>query len=160
MSLAQHIKLKTLAKNQKNGGPVVRARGNLSPTLNGNGKAEKVGELLEPYLPLAIRAWVDGLKAEVVGYDRIKKITINTGFPDHKIRADCALRIVEYVVGRAIERSMQVTGNYKELNDLVAELKASPEAQRLIAGGFFDQLLRQDSEPEGQKPSVETQSSE
>lgn len=164
MSLAQVIAERTAKKPKK---LRIVARAGLSSnghSLNGNGKAEKLSTLLAPYLPAAVRAWVTGLKANVIAYDRTAQKVVDTGLPDHKIRADCALRIVEYDVGRAIERSMALTGNYKELSELVSELKQSPEAQRLIAGGFFDQLLRQDEpEPakvEGQKPSVETQPSE
>ncbi len=39
---------------------------------------------------------------------------------------------VEYAVGRAIERSMEVTGNYKELTQVLEELKQSPEARRIL----------------------------
>lgn len=159
MSLAQVIAERTAKKPKKlrivaRVGVTAKSSGR-----NGNGKAEKLGELLEPFLPLAVHAWVDGLKAEVISYDRIEKRTVNTGFPDHRIRSECALRIVEYVVGRAIERSMALTGNYKELSELVEELKKSPEAQRLIAGGFFDSLLRSD-EPGAEKPAPESQVSE
>ncbi len=164
MSLAQHIKLKTLAKNQKNGGPVVRARG-----AGGNGhrdftnSPDKIHGLLAPHLPTAVRAWVDGLKATKVAWNQTNQCYEDTGFPDHRERRECARAIIEYFVGRPIERAMQVTGSYKELSVLVDELKKSPEAQRLIDGGFFDQLLRSDPEPakaEGQEPSVETQPSE
>ncbi len=160
MSLAKHNKLKTLAKNQKNGGPVVRAR---THRVIGNGqigavKAEKLSEMLIVYLPSAIQAWVDALKANKVSWNPDSHSWEETAHADHEIRRRAALHIVEFAVGRAIERSMQVTGNYKELSELVTELKESPEAQRLIAGGFFDQLLRQDKpEPpkvEGQESSV------
>ncbi len=144
MSLREVIAERT-AKKPKKLRTVTRAGVRGHNGANGNGNTENLSRLLAPYLPAAVRAWVAGLKATICAYDRTAQKTIDTGLPDHRVRADCALRIVEYDVGRAIERSMALTGNYKELSELVQELKSSPEAQRLIAGGFFDQLLRQDS---------------
>jgi hypothetical protein len=97
-----------------------------------NGKVEKLQDLLAPLLPAAVQAWIDGLKANLIAYDRTAHKMVDTGFPDNKIRADCAQRIIEYVVGKAIERSMEITGNYKELTQVLEELKASPEARRLL----------------------------
>jgi hypothetical protein len=161
MSLAQVIAERT-AKKPKKLRLVARGRG-----VNGSngaefktGKTDKAQNFLFQYLPAAARAWVDGLSACKSIWNPDTKAFEETNIADHKIRGDCAEKIWHNVVGRPIERSMALTGNYKELSELVDELKKSPEAQRLIAGGFFDQLLRQDSEPEGQKPSVETQSSE
>ena len=39
---------------------------------------------------------------------------------------------------------MQVPGNYRDLETLIGELKKSPEARRLIKGGFFDSLLAEE----------------
>jgi hypothetical protein len=65
---------------------------------------------------------------------------------DHKVRAECARAIVEYVVGKAVERSMEVTESYKELSVLLDELRHSPEAMRLLPSGLFESLLNGNSE--------------
>ena len=65
--------------------------------------------------------------------------------PDHKERRESARAIVEYVVGKAIERSMEVSGSYKELSQVLEELKQSPEACRLLGPDVF-QALSGDSE--------------
>jgi hypothetical protein len=104
-------------------------------------KEQKPHDVLARHLPAAARAWADGLKATKTAWNQQSHQFEDTGLPDHKIRAECAEKIWHNVVGRPIERSMQVTGNYKELSELVDELKQSPEAQRLIAAGFFQSLL-------------------
>jgi hypothetical protein len=65
---------------------------------------------------------------------------IDTGFPDHKERREAARAIVEYVVGKAIERSLEVTGSYKDLSTLLSELEQSPEARRLLSPELFAAL--------------------
>ena len=65
---------------------------------------------------------------------------VDTGFPDHKERRESGRAIIEYVVGKAIERSMEVTGSYKELSVLLEELRQSPEAMRLLPQELFDSL--------------------
>jgi hypothetical protein len=97
-----------------------------------NGKVEKLQDLLSPKIPAAVQAWVKGLKATLVAYDRDAHCMVDTGFPDHKVRIECARAIVEYVVGKAIERSLEVSGSYKELGQMLEELKQSPEARRLL----------------------------
>jgi hypothetical protein len=111
---------------------------------------EKLQDLLAPYLPAAVRAWVDGLKACKPIWSPETHRFEETDIPDHKIRADCAQKIVEYVVGKAIERSMEVSGSYKELSTLLDELKQSPEAQRLLPASLFESLL---STTEGKESS-------
>jgi hypothetical protein len=105
--------------------------------------------LLRPHLPRVIKAWVDGLKATVIAYDRTQQKMVDTGLPDHKERRKSGRAISEYLIGKAIERSMEVTGSYKELSVLLDELRASPEAQRLLGTGFFDSLLSGQSTAEG-----------
>jgi hypothetical protein len=95
-------------------------------------KEEKLHDLLAPHLPAAVQAWVDGLKATKTMWNQQSHQFEDTGLPDHKVRAECARAIVEYVVGKAIERSMQVSGSYKELTQVLEELKQSPEARRLL----------------------------
>jgi hypothetical protein len=69
------------------------------------------------------------------------------GLPDHKVRTECARAIVEYVVGKAIERSMEVTGSYKELSQVLEELKQSPEARRILPPEIWGMV---GAEPSGQ----------
>ncbi len=137
---------KIRAETPKKRGPLARGRvGNGSIDSNG---AEKLTDLLRPHLSAAVRTWVAGLKATRVAWNGTLHEWQDTGFADWKERRECARAIVEYVVGKAIERTMGLTGNYKELSELIGELRASPEAQRLIGAGFFDSLLQ--SQPSGQ----------
>jgi hypothetical protein len=109
------------------------------PRLNGCPLTVRT-TLLAPHLPSAIRAWVDGLKANVIAYDRTTHKMIDTGLPDHKERRESARAIVEYVVGKAIEQSLEVTGSYKDLSTLLNELEQSPEARRLLSPELFAAL--------------------
>lgn len=156
MSLAEHI----TDKSQKKRGPVVRARGKgaeISPE-----RREKASQALERYLPAAAKAWIDGLGACLVVYNGATKQYELSDIPDHRERRENAKAIWENVVGRPIERSMQVTGNYEELSELITKLKQSPEAQRLIAAGFFSSLLSTDSSGQSTegKDSAPTQDSD
>ncbi len=108
-------------------------------------KAEKIGEMLLPYLPAAVQAWVDGLTACKCIWNPETKAFEETDIPDHKIRGDHVLRIIEFAVGKAIERSMEITGNYKELTQVLEELKASPEARGLLPPELWGMI-----EPSGQ----------
>jgi len=90
---------------------------------------------------------LDGLKANKIAWDQVQQKMVDTGLPDHKERRESARAIVEYVVGKAIERSMEVSGSYKELSTLIEEIKASPEAMRLLPAGLFESLVNGNSEP-------------
>ena len=105
------------------------------------GKTEQLHDLLSPHLKRAVQAWVDGLKANKIAWDQVQQKMVDTGLPDHKERRESGRAIIEYVVGKAIERSMEVTGSYKELSVLVDELRRSPEAMRLLPKEVFDTLL-------------------
>jgi hypothetical protein len=52
---------------------------------------------------------------------------------------------VEYVVGKPIERSMEISGSYKELSEVLSDLEESPEAQRLLPSEVFDSLHKASS---------------
>jgi hypothetical protein len=108
---------------------------------------EKLQDLLAPFLRPAVRAWVDGLKANKIAWDQVQQKMVDTGFPDHKEGRESARAIIEYVVGKAIERSMEVSGSHKELSTLIEEIKASPEAMRLLPAGLFESLVNGNSEP-------------
>jgi hypothetical protein len=126
-------------KSSKEGQLVARARAS-QPRISTK-KEEKLHDLLAPHLLAAVQAWVDGLKATKIAWNQQSHRFEDTGFPDNKVRAECARAIVEYVVGKAIERSMEVTGSYKELSTLIDEIKQSPEAMRLLPAGLFESLL-------------------
>jgi hypothetical protein len=121
---------KIRAETPKKRGPLARAR--RARTQDATGLTKKATDLLAHYLPRAAKAWVDGLSAKKVVWNSDKKDYELTNYPDHKIRAECAEKIWHNVVGRPIERSMEVTGNYKELSQVLEELKQSPEARRLL----------------------------
>jgi hypothetical protein len=93
-----------------------------------------------PHLRKAIRVWLDGLKATKIAWNGDHKEWEDTGFPDHKIRGEHALRIIEFAIGKAIERSLEVTGSYKDLSTLLSELEQSPEARRLLSPELFAAL--------------------
>jgi hypothetical protein len=126
-------------KTSKEGQLVARARAS-QPRISTK-KEKKLHDLLSPHLPAAVHAWVDGLKANKVAWNQQSHQFEDTGFPDNKVRAECARAIVEYVVGKAIERSMEVSGSYKELSVLLDEIRQSPEAMRLLPAGLFESLL-------------------
>ena len=109
---------------------VTRARA--SQAVVSTEKEQKLDDLLTPHLSAAARAWVDGLKATKTAWNQQSHQFEDTGLPDHKIRAECAEKIWHNVVGRPIERSLQVTSNYKELSQVLEELKQCPEARRLL----------------------------
>jgi hypothetical protein len=44
---------------------------------------------------------------------------------------------------------MEVSGNYQELSTLLDELRQSPEAQRILGSGFFDNFSSEQSKAEG-----------
>jgi hypothetical protein len=138
---------KIRAETPKNGAKLVRPR--VSGGRVDNGKVEKLQELLSPKIPAAVKVWVSGLKANICAYDRTAQKIVDTGLPDHKIRADCARSIVEYVVGKAIERSLEVSGSYKELSQVLEELQQSPEARRLLPSDIWNLI------PGAPAPSVE-----
>jgi hypothetical protein len=104
------------------------------------GKTEQLHDLLAPHLPAAVRAWLDGLKANKIAWDQVQQKMVDTGLPDHKERRESGRAIVEYLVGKAIERSMEVSGSYKDLSTLLAKLEQSPEARRLLSPELFAAL--------------------
>jgi hypothetical protein len=91
-------------------------------------------------MPLPFTGGCDGLKANKIAWDQVQQKMVDTGRPDHKERRESGRAIVEYVVGKAIERSMEVSGSYKELSQVLDELKQSPEAVRLLGPDVFAAL--------------------
>jgi hypothetical protein len=75
--------------------------------------------------------------------------------PDHKVRSDCARNIIEYLVGKAIERSMEISGNYRELSEVLSSLEKSPEAKRLLPAEVFDSLHKASSVESQEKRAEE-----
>jgi hypothetical protein len=139
--VADKIKAKALAlapsENGKQGALVTRRRVRARETSQ---STENLQDLLQPHLPAAIQTWVDGLGATKIAFARDK--WVDTGFPDWKERRECGRQIVEYVIGRPIERSMEVSGSYKELSEVLADLEQSPEARRLLSPELFNSLRR------------------
>jgi hypothetical protein len=134
VSLAEKIASDTKKKDS----PLARAR--VSRRRVSAKTVGDVQELLRPHLPRVIKAWVDGLKATVIAYDRTQQKMVDTGLPDHKERRESGRAIIEYLIGKAIERSMQVTGSYKELSVILEELRQSPEAMRLLPPELFESI--------------------
>jgi hypothetical protein len=83
------------------------------------------------------RAWVSGLKANKAIFNSKTQKFEETDVADHKVRAECAEKIWHNVIGRPIERSMQISGSYKELSQVLDELRQSPEAVRLLGPDVF-----------------------
>jgi len=131
---------------------VTRARA--SQAVVSTEKEQKLDDLLTPHLSAAARAWVDGLKATKTAWNQQSHQFEDTGLPDHKIRAECAEKIWHNVVGRPIERSLQVTGNYRELSVILDELRQSPEAMRLLPPELFNSSQ---STAEGKESAPSTQ---
>jgi hypothetical protein len=133
----------------KKPGPLARARA--SQAHISTKKQETLHDLLAPYLSAAVQAWADGLKATKVAWNQATHSFEDTGFPDNKVRADCARAIVEYVIGKPIERSLEVSGNYKELTEVLEELKQSPEARRLLPPALWGMLDQSGQSPVDRK---------
>jgi hypothetical protein len=55
-------------------------------------------------------------------------------------RRECGRQIVEYVIGKPIERSMEVSGSYEDLGEVLERLQKSPEARRLLSPALFESL--------------------
>jgi hypothetical protein len=127
------VREKIRAETRKKGKSLARTRGREGEICIENTK--NLQELLAPHLPKAIRSWIDGLKATKIAWQHDK--WVDTGFPDWKERRECGRQIVEYVIGKAIERSMEVTGSYKELSEVLSDLEKSPEARRLLSPDLF-----------------------
>jgi hypothetical protein len=100
-------------------------------------------------LPAAIQTWLDGLKATKIAWQHDK--WVDTGFPDWKERRECDRQIVEYVIGRPIERSMEISGSYSELSDVLKSLEQSPEARRLLSPELFNSLRRASNDQSSQQ---------
>jgi hypothetical protein len=137
----------SLAPLLKEGPSVTRAR-TRARGLDSNG-TEKLSEILQPYLRRAVQAWTEGLKAKKVGWNPDLRRWEEIDLPDHEVRRRCALHIIEFAVGKAIERSLEVSGNYKELSTLLDEFRQSPEAQRILGPGFFGAIVSEQSTAEG-----------
>jgi hypothetical protein len=97
-------------------------------------------------LKAVVRIWREGLVATKSFWNPAAKEWVTE--PDWGRRYDFSMAIAAYVEGKPIERSMEVTGSYKELSVLLEELKQSPEAMRLLPRELFDSLL---SNTEGQE---------
>jgi hypothetical protein len=143
--VADKIKAKALAlapsKNGKQSALVARRRVRARETSPQS--TENLQDFLQPHLPAAIQTWVDGLGATKIAFARDK--WVDSGFPDWKERRESARAIVEYLVGKAIERSLEVSGSYRELSDVLKSLEDSPEARRLLSPELFNSLRRASS---------------
>jgi hypothetical protein len=135
------VKNKIRALTPKKDGPVTRVRGREGEICVENTK--NLQELLAPHLPKAIRSWIDGLKATKIAWQHDK--WVDTGFPDWKERRECGRQIVEYLIGKPTERSMEISGSYTELSDVLKSLEQSPEARRLMSPELFNSLRRASS---------------
>jgi hypothetical protein len=121
---------KIRAETPKKQGPLARTR--TRATVVNPERTEKLSDLLAPHLPAAVQAWVDGLKANKIAWNPNTHAWEEINLPDHEVRRRNALHIIEFVEGKPIERSMEVSGNYKELSQVLEELKQSPEARPLL----------------------------
>jgi hypothetical protein len=115
---------------------------------------QKAGEILSKHLPAAARAWVEGLKANKAIFNSKTEKFEDTGVPDHKVRAECAEKIWHNVVGRPIERTMQVSGNYKELSQVLEELKQTPEGRRILPPEIWGMVSGQSAAPSHQEEAI------
>jgi hypothetical protein len=62
--------------------------------------------------------------------------------PDHKTRLAGVMLDLAYREGKPVERSMELTGNFKELSEVLADLEQSPEARRLLSPELFKSLRK------------------
>jgi hypothetical protein len=142
----------------KKDGPLARARTRASAVNPEH--TEKLSDLLAPHLPAAVKAWIDGLKANKIAWNPDTHSWEEINLPDHEVRRRNALHIVEFAVGKAVERSMEVTGSYKELSQVLDELRQSPEAVRLLGPDVFAAFANSEQSKAESKASAPPHESE
>jgi hypothetical protein len=84
-----YVKRKIRAQKTSKEKPLV-TRARASRARISTKKEETLHDLLAPYLPAAVQARVDGLKATKVAWNQATHSFEDTGLPDNKVRADCA----------------------------------------------------------------------
>lgn len=94
--------------------------------------AKKLADLLtEDDLAGAVQVWREGLTATKQIWSNKRGDYIDGG-PDWAIRRDMAEAIAAYMEGRPLERQMNISGTFVELRDMLAQMKQSGEAARLL----------------------------
>jgi hypothetical protein len=96
----------------------------------------------------------DLLLSDRPGADRTTHKMVDTGFPDHKERREAGRAIMEYLIGKAIERSLEVGGNYKELSQVLEELKQTPEGRRILPPEIWGMVSGQSAAPSHQEEAI------
>jgi hypothetical protein len=141
-------KIKSQSKNGKNGVHVARARKGWRPSSLTKiiKKAASISELLtDDDQEENLRVIREAKRAVHRVYDTQLKRLVEV--PDYKTRLAATTLDLAYREGKPIERSMEVSGSYKELSEVLAELERSPEARRLLSPELFA-TLRQASAKE------------
>jgi hypothetical protein len=128
-------KIRAQGMLKKSPGPDTRARRKELVT-----HAKDLIAHLGEHAPEAVQVWIDGLSATKWEYDPTTKTRFEV--PDWRERRENAAMIFAYAIGRPLERSMEVTGSYSELSDVLKSLEQSPEARRLLNPELFDSLRR------------------
>lgn len=140
MSLAQDAKKRVKSS---------RARGQRDQIITKDARkmlgrhAKRLLDLLDgDDLKAAVTVWREGMKATKFVWDANTKSFNDTGFPDWQIRSEMAEIVVAYMEGKPLERQLQITGKFEELNEMMSRLSGSPAAYRAIErSGVTPKLL-------------------
>jgi len=121
------VRNKIRASTSKNRGPVTRARAKRREIIK---LAEKLIDMLEPHRREAVQVWIDGMRATKPIYEKGKRVGEE---PDWKERRENAALIIAYLEGKPIEKQIQATAEFEDLQTLMERMNQSPAARVALA---------------------------
>jgi hypothetical protein len=135
-----YVKNKIKSKNRPNRGSRARKawRGSIAKVIK---KAASIAELLtENDQQENLRVIREAKRAthRVFNFETKKTEAV----PDHKTRLAGVMLDLAYREGKPVERSLEVSGSYTELSDVLKSLEQSPECRRLMSPELFKSLRK------------------
>lgn len=107
----------------------------------------------------AVQTLASALKAESVKWDGAAKVMVTN--PDFQVRLRAAELLLNYGIGKPIERSVKLTGDFSSYSDRLTALCASPEGLRTaVMLGLVDPQQAKNGRGTSEKPLIETVSDE
>jgi hypothetical protein len=113
----------------KKDGSVTRARAKRQKRREIIKLAEKLIDALEPHRRAAVQVLIDGMSATKPIYEKGQRVGEE---PDWKERRENAALIIAYLEGKPIERQLQATGEFMDLQTLMSKVQQSPAAMRSL----------------------------
>lgn len=77
------------------------------------------------------RAWREAMGATTKTYDIVAKKFVEQ--PDHNTRMKAGQLIAAYREGLPVQRQITLAGKFKDLSEMLGQLKGSPQGQQLLA---------------------------